>query len=78
MHSSVPNTSGQTRLSIDFRTVHLDDLRADRGAPNIDSACTGTTVNDYLSGADLTHLPDEIISRYEEMTRPAGLIRALG
>ena len=78
LHSSVANTSGQTRLSIDFRTVHLDDLKADRGAPNIDSACTGTTINDYLSGADLTHLPDKIISRYEEMTRPTGLSRAWG
>ena len=26
MHSSVPNTSGVTRFSIDFRTVHLDDV----------------------------------------------------
>ena len=70
LHSSVPNTSDKTRLSIDFRTVHLDDLMADRGAPNIDSSCTGTTIRDYLCAADLAHLPDDVIARYEESTRP--------
>lgn len=30
MHSTVPNTSGYTRFSIDFRTVHLDDAIARR------------------------------------------------
>jgi len=71
MHSSVPNTSGRTRLSIDFRTVHLDDLRAKQGAPNIDSACTGTTIRDYLSGTDLSQLPVDVISMYENETAPA-------
>ena len=36
MHSSVPNTSGLTRFSIDFRTVHRDDVVRQRGAPNVD------------------------------------------
>jgi hypothetical protein len=30
MHSTVPNTSGRTRFSIDFRTVHIDDVVAQR------------------------------------------------
>ena len=64
MHSSVPNTSGVTRCSIDFRTVNLDDLEARDGAPNIDSTCTGTTLNDYLSGADLSHLPEDLVEAY--------------
>ena len=64
LHSSVPNTSQRTRFSIDFRTVHLDDVNAKRGAPNIDSHCTGTTLGDYLRGADLTHIPDEIIAQH--------------
>ena len=42
LHSSVPNMSGKTRFSIDFRTVHSDDLLSRSGAPNIDSECTGT------------------------------------
>jgi hypothetical protein len=64
LHSTVPNTSGRTRLSIDFRTVHTDDLAARRGAPNIDSNCTGTTIGDYLRGTDLSHVPAEIAAMY--------------
>jgi hypothetical protein len=65
MHSSVPNTSGRTRFSIDFRTVNLDDVAARRGAPNVDSRCTGTSMGDYLRGTDLTHVPEEYFSMYE-------------
>jgi hypothetical protein len=65
MHSSVPNNSGRTRFSIDFRTVNLDDVAARRGAPNVDSACTGTTMGDYLRGTDLTHLSDKYFEMYE-------------
>jgi hypothetical protein len=57
LHSSVPNTSRLTRISLDFRTVHVDDLLAQQGAPNIDSESTGTTAGDYLRGTDLAHLP---------------------
>lgn len=64
MHSTVPNTSGRTRLSIDFRTVHLDDLAAKRGAPNLDSQCTGTTIGDYLRVSDLSPVPSEIAALY--------------
>lgn len=64
LHSSVPNTSGVTRFSIDFRTVHRGDAAAFSGAPNADSACTGTTMGDYLRGTDLAHLPDELIAAY--------------
>lgn len=60
MHSSVPNTTNSTRFSLDFRTVHLDDVLAGRGAPNIDSKCTGTTMGDYLRGSDLQHVSDEV------------------
>ncbi len=65
LHSSVPNTSGKTRFSIDFRTVHLDDVVERRGAPNVDSECTGTTMGDYLRGSDLSHVPDELIQLYD-------------
>ncbi len=66
LHSTVPNTSGQIRYSIDFRTVHFDDVLGRKGAPNIDSACTGTTMRDYLRGSDLSHLPDEAIAMYDD------------
>jgi Phytanoyl-CoA dioxygenase (PhyH) len=71
MHSTVPNTSGRTRFSIDFRTVHFDDVLARRGAPNIDSACTGTTLRDFLRGSDLVRLPEEVAALYDEQP-PAG------
>src|SRR5262245_15078387 len=72
MHSSVPNTSGMTRFSIDFRTVHLDDVIAKRGATNIDSACTGTVMRDYLRGGDLSRIPAEIIALYDDGTEADG------
>jgi hypothetical protein len=39
-----------------------------RGAPNIDSRCTGTTMRDYLRASDLTHLPEEAIALYDDDT----------
>ncbi len=68
MHSTVPNTSGRTRFSIDFRTVHMNDLVSRAGAPNLDSACTGTTLRDYLRGTDLSRIPDEIVALYDDET----------
>ena len=71
LHSTVPNTSGGTRISIDFRTVHLDDLNRRSGAPNLDSACTGTTIRDYLGCKDFEPLPEPICAEFELETRPA-------
>ena len=68
LHSTVPNTSGVTRYSIDFRTVHLDDVWNKCGAPNVDSAATGTTMRDYLRATDFSHLPEEAIALYFDGT----------
>ena len=65
LHSTVPNSSGYTRFSIDFRTVHRGDVEQRIGAHNVDSACTGTTMADYLRVMDLAHLPDELIDAYD-------------
>jgi hypothetical protein len=65
LHSAVPNTSGRTRFSIDFRTVNLDDVITKTGAPNIDSASTGTTLRDFLRGTDLSPIPDDITTAYD-------------
>jgi hypothetical protein len=67
LHSTVPNTAGRARFSIDFRTVHLDDVVSKTGAPNIDSACTGTTLGDFLQGTDLTRIPTELVGLYDEL-----------
>ena len=66
MHSSVPNTSGKTRFSIDFRVVNIDDVAGKRGAPHMDEECTGTTMRDYLRATDLTHVPDDLVALYDE------------
>lgn len=69
MHSTVPNTSGETRFSIDFRTIHLDGVISKDGAPNIDSACTGTSLGDFLRASDLAHIPEVWVAAYD--TPPA-------
>jgi hypothetical protein len=65
MHSTVPNTSGRTRFSIDFRTVHVGDIRNNLAPHNIDSECTGTSLRDFLKARDLSAVPDEIVSIIE-------------
>jgi hypothetical protein len=66
LHETVPNTTDVARYSIDFRTVHYDDVVNRRGAPNVDSRSTGTTMRDYLRASDLSHLPDEAIALYDD------------
>src|SRR5262249_5250161 len=65
MHSTVPNTSRVTRYSVDFRTVNLDDVESGTGAPNIDSACTGSSIGDFLRASDFARCPEEIVARLE-------------
>jgi hypothetical protein len=65
LHSTVPNTSGRTRFSIDFRTAHVHELASGGGAPAIDRACTGTTLFELRRASDLAPVPDEIIRRYD-------------
>ncbi len=66
LHSTVPNSTSVIRYSIDFRTVHLEDVLNRTGATNIDSACTGSTMNDYLRASDLAHLPAEVLALYDD------------
>ena len=65
LHSTVPNTSGRTRFSLDFRTVNLDDLVGRIGAPNIDNSSTGTTARDFLRASDFERLPDDVVALYD-------------
>lgn len=68
LHSSVPNTTNETRLSIDFRTIHLDDIVACRGAVNVDSAATGTNLGDFLRVADLQVVEPAIVGEYRDFS----------
>jgi len=72
LHWTVPNTSGRTRFSIDFRTVHIDDVVAKGGAPNIDSAPQGTTLRELMRASDLEHISPEVIALYEPESPTSG------
>jgi len=74
MHSTVPNTSGRTRFSIDFRTVHLRDLRSRKAAPNVDSSPVGTSLRDFMRGTDLTPIPDDVINMYDNAKVREGVL----
>ncbi|MFF2107806.1 phytanoyl-CoA dioxygenase family protein [Rhodococcus koreensis] len=66
LHSTVPNHSGRTRFSIDFRTVHLDDVVNRRGAPNVDSECTGTSLRDFLRTRNFEQIAEDVAQTYED------------
>jgi hypothetical protein len=72
MHSSVPNMTGKTRFSIDFRVVHIDDAMRRLGAPRSDEECTGTAMRDFLRCTDLARLPEEVVAMYDDGTATRG------
>lgn len=74
MHSTVPNTSGRARYSIDFRTVNLADLRAGSAAPNVDSYPVGTSLRDFVRGSDGAPMPDEIVQKYDNASADDGVL----
>jgi hypothetical protein len=71
LHSSVPNSSGRTRFSIDFRVVDIDDVAAGRGSVNVDSECSGTTLRDFVRASDLAPMPEELAAAYDGVAVPA-------
>jgi hypothetical protein len=66
LHATIPNTSGVTRYSVDFRAMNIDDLRHGRAAPNLDSDCSGTSLRDFLRGTDGAPLPADVIDMYDD------------
>ncbi|HEY0698634.1 MAG TPA: hypothetical protein VGD43_12590, partial [Micromonospora sp.] len=71
LHTTVPNTSGRTRFSIDFRVVNRRDVEQRAGAVNVDSECTGTTLGAFRRSTDLSGLPEELIADYDRDRVPA-------
>jgi hypothetical protein len=65
MHSTVPNTSGRSRFSMDLRTVNIADLRAGRAAPNVDSRPEGTSLRDFRRMSDGENMPENVIAQYD-------------
>jgi hypothetical protein len=73
LHSTVPNTTDVVRWSIDFRTINIDDVVNKRGAPNRDSASTGTSLRDFLRAADFAPIPEEIVLAYDDGVPTGGV-----
>jgi hypothetical protein len=61
LHRSIPNTSGLARYSVDFRTVDTRDLTERRGAPLVDTYCTGTAIRDFVSIKDENAFDEELV-----------------
>ena len=61
LHTSIPNTSGRARFSVDFRTVDVGDLMAGRGAQLVDVHCTGTAIRDFINVADESTFDEETV-----------------
>jgi len=72
LHSSVPNTSGVTRFSIDFRTVNAGDAAARSGAPCVDRHCTGTSMRDFVRASDRAAMPDDLVALYDDASAENG------
>lgn len=47
-HATLPQATGRTRFSLDFRIVDLDDHAAGLGAPNVDNRSRGSALRDYV------------------------------
>jgi len=50
LHETRGHALGRTRFSLDFRMVHLGDVAAGRGAPNVDGRARGSALADYARG----------------------------
>jgi hypothetical protein len=75
LHSTVTNTTNTVRWSIDFRTVNVDDVAAKRGAPNVDSASTGTSLRDFRRITDLSNVSEHIVAAYDDGVPEGGVTR---
>jgi len=66
LHSTIVNTTDVTRWSIDFRTVHIDDVEQRRGAANHDSNSSGTPLRDFKRMRDFTPMSEAIVGLYDK------------
>jgi hypothetical protein len=62
LHTSIPNTSGRARYSVDFRTVDARDLQAGCGAPLVDVQCAGTAIRDFHNVADGSKFDEQTVT----------------
>ncbi len=51
LHATLPQATGRTRFSLDFRIVDLGDHAAGLGAPDVDNRSRGSSLADYVQPA---------------------------
>ena len=73
LHSTVHNETAHTRWSIDFRTVDLGDVLAQRGAPVRDAASTGTSLRDFKRCDDFEPMPADAVVLYDDGSSSEGV-----
>lgn len=74
LHATVPNATSQTRFSLDFRTVDINDVASGTGANNPDSVATGTTLHRFRGVADLAPFPVHAVpGPHASQPQPTGL-----
>jgi hypothetical protein len=56
LHASVPNSTAEPRLSVEVRTVNVDDVKLGRGAPNLDGAAPRVPIGWFRRMSDGTSL----------------------
>ena len=74
LHTSIPNSSGRARYSVDFRTVDAGDLTAGRGAPLVDAHCTGTAIRDFRNVVDGSSFDEETVTRIFGTPPPGAML----
>jgi hypothetical protein len=74
LHTSIPNTSGRARYSVDFRTVDATDLVARRGAPLVDVNCTGTAIRDFRNIVDGSSFDEQTVTRIFGAPPPGAML----
>jgi hypothetical protein len=52
-HRTLPQQTGRTRFSLDFRIAHLGDHERGIGAPNVDNQSRGSALVDYVKPGPL-------------------------
>jgi hypothetical protein len=65
LHATIPNHTAETRYSIDFRTVHIGDVRNGHGAPRADAHCVGTSLRDFRRLSDLAEMDEADVRPYD-------------
>ena len=74
LHRSIPNISGQSRFSVDFRTADARDLLAGQGAPIVDVHCAGTAIRDFHNVEDGGSFDEQTITHIFGAPPPDALL----